>query len=202
MSAAGAALIGWAQPICNRYEIPHLAPYLPTVIQSLGFWLSLQYLSALVSPRLFPKTWATLKPATRTSWHVHWVAFCHAIVITPLTARIWYKVYLQGGMDGTHPLARNRVYGFDPEAANVYAITLGYFIWDSVVSLLVCARALRQPDRALVLTLITLFFVLLSLSSQYDGPAFVAHGLVAMTAFVFVFVRMLPPQLAPLAPAG
>lgn len=25
-------------------------------------------------------------------------------------------------------------------------------------------------------------------SMQYDGPAFVAHGLVAMTAFVFVYV--------------
>lgn len=137
MSWSSSGLVEWAQPLCTKYGVQHLAPYLPTVIQSLAFWISLQYLSSLLSPRLFPETFKKLKPATKASWHVHWVAFAHAAIITPLTARIWYKVYLQGGLDGTHLLAQNRLYAFDPEAANVYAITLGYFVWDSVVSALV-----------------------------------------------------------------
>lgn len=157
MVRATVALVTWAQPYCTAYGVPHLARYLPTVIQSLALWLALQLLSARLSPKLFPRTFANLRPATRASWHVHWVAFCHASIITPLAARLWWKVYKQGGMTGSHTLARDRLYGFDEEAASVYAIALGYFIWDAVVSAL------------------------------YDGPAFVAHGLVAMGAFIFVF---------------
>jgi hypothetical protein len=157
MSKASAVLIHYAQPYCTQFGVPHLARYLPTVITSLSFWISLQMLSARVSPKLFPKTFAQLKPATRTSWHVHWVAFCHAAIITPLAARLWWKVHQEGGMSGSHNLAKNRVYAFDEEAAYIYAIALGYFLWDAVVSAL------------------------------YDGPAFVAHGVVAMVAFIFVF---------------
>lgn len=153
----GLDLVNWAQPYCTAYGVPHLAKALPTVIHSLALWLSLQFLSARLSPKLFPKTFANLKKSTRVSWHVHWVAFCHAAIITPLAGRLWWKVYQEGGMSGTHTLARNRVYGYDDEAASIYGIALGYFIWDAVVSAL------------------------------YDGPAFVAHGLVAMTAFIFVF---------------
>lgn len=139
-ASMSAALVKWAQPFCTQYGFKHLAPYLPTVLASLSFWLSLQYLSAKVSPRLFPQTFANLRHSTKVSWHVHFVALAHACIITPMAARMWYKVYEQGGMEGNHPLARNRTYGFDHEAAQVYAVALGYFVWDLVVSALVgCA---------------------------------------------------------------
>lgn len=142
---ASVALVTWAQPYCSKWGFAHLAPFLPNVLQSLGIWVGLQILSSKVSPKVFPKTWAQLKPATRTSWNVHWVAFVHAAVITPLTARIWWKVYKQGGMDGTHILAKDRLYGFDQEAGSIYAIALGYFIWDAVVSALVSLAGCGLP---------------------------------------------------------
>lgn len=117
--------------------VPHLAPYLPYVIQSLAFWISLQLLSAKVSPKLFPNTWRTLKPATRTSWHVHFVAMIHATIITPLTAAIWWKTYQDRQLGNANVLNQNRLYAFDQQAASVYAIALGYFVWDAVVSALV-----------------------------------------------------------------
>lgn len=131
------SLVSLAQPYCTRYGFPHMAQFLPTVLQSLGVWVGLQVLSSQISPKVFPNTWKKLKPATRTSWNVHWVALVHATIITPLTFRIWWKVYQQGGLQGTHVLAQDRLYAYDPEAGYVYAIALGYFIWDAVVSALV-----------------------------------------------------------------
>jgi len=131
------SLVSLAQPYCTEYNIPHLAQFIPTVLLSLSFWVGLQVLSSQVSPKIFPGTWSKLKPATRTSWNVHWVALVHATIITPLTARIWWKVYQQGGLQGTHGLAKDRLYAYDAEAGQVYAIALGYFIWDAVVSALV-----------------------------------------------------------------
>ncbi|UZJ55206.1 hypothetical protein CBS101457_004526 [Exobasidium rhododendri] len=154
---ASAAITAWAQPYCTKGGFPHLAPFVPNVLQSLSIWVGLQILSNRISPKIFPQTWAHMKPASRASWNIHWVALVHAVIITPLTARIWWNVYQQGGMGGTHILGKDRLYGFDQEAGSVYAIALGYFIWDAVVS------------------------------AMYDGPAFVAHGLVAMTAFIFVY---------------
>jgi hypothetical protein len=182
---ASAALTSWAQPYCTMGGFPHLAPFLPDVLRSLGIWVGLQLLSNRVSPKLFPQTWSKLKPATRASWNIHWVALVHALVITPATARIWWKVYQQGGMGGTHALGQDRLYGFDKETGSVYAIALGYFIWDSIVSALVCTSG--RCNVAYVIGAISHVHIFLVL--QYDGPAFVAHGLVAMTAFIFVYVR-------------
>lgn len=47
-------------------------------------------------------------------------------------------------MDGTHPLAKDRTYGYDKQAADVYSIALGYFIWDAAVSILVSSFNKRR----------------------------------------------------------
>ncbi|PWN48961.1 DUF887-domain-containing protein [Violaceomyces palustris] len=152
-----AKLASFIQPYCNDLNIPHLPEHLPTVIRSLLIWVSLQLLSSGLSPILFPKTYPKLKKLTRISWDVHFVALVHACVITPLAARIWWKIRQEGGLSGQHPLAVDRLYGYDRETAQVYAIALGYFIWDSFISI------------------------------KYDGPGFIAHGLVAFTAMLLVF---------------
>ncbi|KAE8227899.1 hypothetical protein CF326_g7186, partial [Tilletia indica] len=141
-------------PLCAQLGISKLANHLPTTVLSLLFFLSLQYVSRFLSPIIFPQSYKKLKPITKTSWDVHWVAFVHAAIITPLAAIQWYKVTT--GTD-KQPLRIDRTYGYDPEVGEVYAIALGYFIWDAWVSIL------------------------------YDGPGFIAHGLVAMTAFILVY---------------
>lgn len=149
------------EPYCTRLGVPYLAVHVPLALVSLAGWLGLQILSILLTPYVYPP-YKQLPRKTRISWHVHFVALVHALVITPLAAAQWYAVRQGGGLEGgSHPLAKNRTYGYTVEAGNVYAVTLGYFIWDLVVSAL------------------------------YDGPAFVAHGAVAMIAFTFVYVGIM-----------
>ncbi|CAD6930925.1 unnamed protein product [Tilletia caries] len=137
-------LITLSAPLCAQHGISKLANHLPTVLLSLTFFSTLQQVSRILSPLLFPNSYKKLKPITKTSWDVHWVAFVHAVLITPLAAMQWYKV--TAGSD-KQPLRIDRTYGYDPEVGQVYAIALGYFIWDAWVSIL------------------------------YDGPGFIAHGL-------------------------
>ncbi|PWN24578.1 hypothetical protein BDZ90DRAFT_247354 [Jaminaea rosea] len=134
-----------------------MATHFPLVLLSLSFWLLLHFGSILLTPAIYP-AYKRLPGRTRTQWHVHFVALAHAVIIVPLAAAQWYEVREGGGLKGSsHPLAQNRTYGYTKEAGNVYAVTLGYFIWDLVVSAL------------------------------FDGPAFIAHGAVAMMAFTFVY---------------
>lgn len=146
------------EPYCTRFGIPYMAVHLPLALASLAGWLTIHLASAVLTPVIYP-AYKQLPRRTRIQWHVHFVALAHALVITPLAAAQWAAVREGGGLEsGSHPLAKNRTYGYTVEAGNVYAVTLGYFVWDLVVSAL------------------------------FDGPAFVAHGFVAMTAFTFVYV--------------
>jgi hypothetical protein len=152
------ALTEALEPFCTKYGFPLLARHFPLALASLAFWVSLQFASALITPSLYAP-YKNLPRKTRVQWHVHLVALVHAVIITPLAAAQWYAVRQDGGLEGgKHPLAANRLYGYTVEIGNVYAIALGYFAWDVVVSAL------------------------------FDGPAFIAHGVVAMVAFTFVYV--------------
>lgn len=124
------------QPLADRFGLSVLPLHAGTVVKSLAFWVSLQLLSSHLSPRLFPTIYPQLKRSTRISWDVHFVALVHAALITPLCAKVWWDVY----SDPMHPMAQRRIYGYTYEAGTVYAIAIGYFIWDSVVSILVRAR--------------------------------------------------------------
>lgn len=152
------ALTEAVEPFCTRWGVPLLAVHLPLALASLAFWVGLHFASIVLTPSVYAP-YKTLPRKTRIGWHVHLVALVHACIITPLAAAQWYYVRQDGGLDGgKHPLAINRLHGYTQETGNVYAIALGYFAWDVVVSAL------------------------------FDGPAFIAHGVVAMTAFAFVYV--------------
>lgn len=160
------ALTRAVEPFCVRFGFPHLAAHFPLAFASLAFWVGLHFASILLTPFIYAP-YKQLPKRTRIQWHVHLVALVHAAIITPLAAAQWYIVRQDGGLQGgSHPLATNRTYGYTVEAGNVYAVALGYFAWDVVVSAL------------------------------FDGPAFIAHGVVAMTAFTFVYVsgRTAKPQ--------
>lgn len=151
-------LVSWLQPYADAYGMHHLPTHVPTLIRSTLLWFAIQTLSAQVSPRLFPKTFAKLSRKTRISWDIHVVSFVHAALITPLAARIWWKTRQTNALGfHTHPLAVDRLYGYDYETAQVYAIAQGYFLWDSIISIL------------------------------HEGPGFIAHGIVALTAFTLVY---------------
>ena len=151
-------LVAWLQPYADAYGMHHLPAHLPTLIRSTLLWFAIQTLSSQLSPRLFPKTFAKFNRKTRISWDIHIVSLVHAALITPLAARIWLKARETNALGlRTHPLAVDRLYGYDYETAQVYAIAQGYFVWDSVISIL------------------------------HEGPGFIAHGLVALVAFTLVY---------------
>lgn len=151
-------IVAWLQPYADAYGMHHLPTHVPTLIRSSLLWFAIQALSAQLSPKIFPKTFAKFNRKTRIGWDIHVVSFVHAAIITPLAARIWWKARQTNALGiQTHPLAVDRLYGYDYEAAQVYAIAQGYFVWDSVVSIL------------------------------HEGPGFIAHGLVALIAFTLVY---------------
>ena len=151
-------LVSWLQPYADAYGMHHLPTHVPTLIRSALLWFAIQALSSRVSPKLFPNTFAKFNRKTRISWDIHVVSLVHAALITPLAARIWLRARETNSLGlRTHPLAVDRLYGYDYEVAQVYAIAQGYFVWDSVVSIL------------------------------HEGPGFIAHGLVALIAFTLVY---------------
>ncbi len=114
------------QPYADQLGIPAIAPHVPTVVLSLTSWVTIQYLSAVLSPKLFPKRFAKFDRRTRVNWDIHVVSFVHAAIVTPAAAAIWWQVQQSGGLAAkNHPLAIDRLRGYDYEAGQVYAIALG-----------------------------------------------------------------------------
>ncbi|KDN50857.1 DUF887-domain-containing protein [Tilletiaria anomala UBC 951] len=151
-------LIEATRPYCIKYGVPTMAPHVPTILLSLSAWVTIQLASSALSPLIFKQSFAKMNRRTRINWDIHVVSFVHASIVTPAAAAIWWKIRQQGGLEAkVHPLAANRTYGYDYETGQVYAIALGYFIWDTVISLL------------------------------YEGPAFIAHGVVCFIAFALAY---------------
>ncbi|KAI1316741.1 hypothetical protein EDD11_009557 [Mortierella claussenii] len=82
-------------------------------------------LSQLISPRLFPATYPKLQGAKKLNWDVHVVSSFHAITIVLLSAPLLWN----------ETLLRNKIFGYDFYAGQVYAIACGYFLWDTLHSI-------------------------------------------------------------------
>lgn len=147
MLDSGQALVRWLQPYADAVELPYLPTHVPTILRSLIFFCSLQVLSSGLFSVLLPRAMRRLSPKARAQWDVHVVSFVHSVVIGPLALYFWYY-----GVDNVH-----RVLGYDYTVGQIYAASLGYFIWDVYIS------------------------------ARYDGPAFVTHGVLAALGIVFVF---------------
>ncbi|CAG8517460.1 8593_t:CDS:2 [Paraglomus occultum] len=81
--------------------------------------------SRIISPILFPKSYKQLSDRKRLSWDIHVVSLVHSVAITALSIPLLFDETLQ----------KDKVFGYDEYAGNVYAIACGYFLWDSLVSL-------------------------------------------------------------------
>jgi len=81
--------------------------------------------SRIISPILFPKSYKQLSDRKRLSWDIHVVSLVHSVAITALSVPLLLDETLQ----------KDKVFGYDEYAGNVYAIACGYFLWDSLVSL-------------------------------------------------------------------
>ncbi|KAL1925062.1 uncharacterized protein VTP21DRAFT_4716 [Calcarisporiella thermophila] len=103
-----------------------LAHHYPVLLGSFLLWMLISHASARYSPRLFPRSYLSLTPQKRHYWDVHVVSLVHSSIVVFGALRIL--------LDDS--LGRDRVFGYNEFAGNVYAFSCGYFLWDGIVSLM------------------------------------------------------------------
>lgn len=138
----------WTTPYCEQLGLPYFPNHVATVIRSLLLWYSVQLLSAGVSPILFPKTMRAMSARKRVQWDMHFVSLIHSSIISPLALYFWLNV---------DESKTDLVWGYDYTVGEMYAVSLGYFMWDVIQS------------------------------ARFESLQFVVHGALAMTAAVFVY---------------
>ncbi|KAI9228028.1 MAG: DUF887-domain-containing protein [Piptocephalis tieghemiana] len=90
------------------------------------FGFSLLYLTLFrLSPQLVPRTYGALKPVQQINWNIHVVSMVHCAIALPIAFRLLARGALQD----------DRIFGYDRDVADSMAISLGYFIWDAIVSI-------------------------------------------------------------------
>ncbi|KAJ1976416.1 hypothetical protein H4R34_003985 [Dimargaris verticillata] len=101
-------------------SIPKLADHWPTIVASTVFWYALHIAAEPFSRRMFPKAFNRLSPRHQEQWCIRTVSFFHACVATALSIPLI-----------NHPvLADDPLHGYWWPAGQVFAISLGYFIYD------------------------------------------------------------------------
>lgn len=115
----------YSAPYLVEIGLPYLPNHLMTLIRAFLLWWSLQFLSAGVSPILFPKQLNAMSPRKRVIWDMHVVAFFHSAIIAPAALYVWLNV---------DPKKTDMVFGYDYNVGQLYAISLAYFLWDIIQS--------------------------------------------------------------------
>ncbi|CAG8513807.1 5221_t:CDS:2 [Paraglomus brasilianum] len=116
---------GWLESFFTAVGLPKLAYHWQALLfATLACNFTVGF-SRIISPILFPKTYKQLSDLKRLSWDIHVVSLVHSVAITALSAPLLFD----------ETLLKDKVFGYDEYAGNVYAIACGYFLWDSLVSL-------------------------------------------------------------------
>lgn len=138
----------WSTPFLTNIGLPYLPIHLSTVFRSLLLWWSLQLLSAGVSPKLFAKHVGKMSPHKRVQWDMHFVSLVHSSIVAPIALYVWLV---------TDETKTDMVFAYDFKVGQLYAFSLGYFLWDVIQSM------------------------------RYEGFQFVVHGVFAAIASLLVY---------------
>ncbi|KAI9509608.1 DUF887-domain-containing protein [Russula earlei] len=124
----------------------HLHTFL---ISTVGF-AAIHHLAAPEFARfiLGKKAWDALGTRARAGWCSRVASLVHALIVLPLA----------GSCLHLPALAADRAFGWDPRVGTLFAVTCGYFLWDSVVCLV-----------------------------HYEGIGFLLHGWVCLVLFLNTF---------------
>ncbi|KAI0261345.1 DUF887-domain-containing protein [Gloeopeniophorella convolvens] len=128
----------------------HIHDHLHTIFLSTVGFAVVHHLAApeLVRFVLGKKAWDALSSRDRVGWQSRLTSLTHALLILPLTARCLH----------IPALAADRAFGWDPRAGTLLGVASGYFLWDSIVSLV-----------------------------HFEGVGFVVHGLACLIIYVNAF---------------
>ncbi|KAG0358180.1 DUF887-domain-containing protein [Gamsiella multidivaricata] len=139
-----------ATNVLDSLGVATLSNHWTTLLASALVCNIIVQLSGLISPMLFPGTYPKLQGAKKLNWDVHVVSSVHAITIVLLSAPLLWN----------ETLIKNKVFGYDFYAGQVYAVACGYFLWDTLHSI----RYMKE-----------------------FGIGFVFHGICSFGVFIFSF---------------
>ncbi|KAM0754991.1 hypothetical protein T439DRAFT_284475 [Meredithblackwellia eburnea MCA 4105] len=112
-------------PIFSAIKLPLAAQVAHIAVVSCALSFLIQTLSSILSPRLFPKYYPTLKHK-RDDWDLHVVGWAYSILATPLALDLI--------LNPSKEIKIDPLYGWAIREARLSAIATGYFIWDTKVS--------------------------------------------------------------------
>ncbi|KAI5474343.1 TRAM/LAG1/CLN8-like domain-containing protein [Pseudohyphozyma bogoriensis] len=112
---------------CSTLGVPKIVPHLPAILASTAFFFAAQEASAVVSQRLFPKTWKSLSKKTKVDWKLHFTGWLHSFISVPLSLLMIFRPSLQ--------LVLDPIFGFSPLEGSYFAVSAGYFLYDLLISL-------------------------------------------------------------------
>ncbi|KAK9717123.1 hypothetical protein K7432_006442 [Basidiobolus ranarum] len=136
------------QTIFREFGLEKLALHWQVVVLSAIACQGTVYLSSVLSPLLFPKTYRSLSPIKQRSWDVHVVSMAHCIIICALAYPLRFEP----------ELVADKLFGYNSHAGDVYGIACGYFLWDAIFHL----RHLKQFGLGFAIHGIACFIVFLN----------------------------------------
>ncbi|GAA5797063.1 hypothetical protein HPULCUR_002441 [Helicostylum pulchrum] len=139
--------------ILDQLSLSTLRYHWQTVLTSTVIFAIIYEMSRIFSPVLFPKTFQFFKGYNGPNWHVHVVSTIHCLVVVTGS----FFIFADNTLD------QDRVNGYVRWAADIYSISCGYFLWD---------------------TIIAIYFY------KYQGISMVLHGLVSFSVFIFSFDKL------------
>ncbi|KAL7748851.1 hypothetical protein RI367_005764 [Sorochytrium milnesiophthora] len=114
------------QPYFEAAHLSKLTYHWQTLLGAALTCQGILRLSRRLSPKIAPATYNGLSKTKKLDWDVHVVSMVHSLVI----------VYYAWPLMDDPVLSRDRVFGYTHEAGTTYAICCGYFLWDTIFSLL------------------------------------------------------------------
>ena len=139
--------------LADPNHLTTLPAHIHEILFAFLLYEAIHQLSSLISPRVFPSTFASFPQRTRTSWDLHVVSLVQSIIICSLA--FWVLKNDDGIDRGTW---QGRIFGYSGATAFVQAMAGGYFVWDTYVSVvwfsILGPGSLAHGISALVITIL------------------------------------------------
>ncbi|KAG2157463.1 TLC domain-containing protein [Suillus clintonianus] len=117
----------FAAPVAQKLGIGKISDFADVILLSFVFFSTVHNsLAPAVSGVLFPVSYGKAGKRARNNWDIHVTSLVHAIII----------IFLAGRCLNLSSLDQNRAFGWHEDAGFVIAIATGYFIWDTLESII------------------------------------------------------------------
>ncbi|CCH42479.1 putative TLC domain-containing protein [Wickerhamomyces ciferrii] len=129
------------------YNNPVLDNHINELILVIIAYHSVFTLSSILSPLLFPNAFKTLSTKNKVDFHIHVVSMVQSVLILLAIIPLFNDPIL----------SQDRVFGYTPYGGFIATMALGYFIWDTIISIIYV---------------------------KFFGIGFLIHGLVSSSVFL------------------